>query len=119
MSSGTAGGAGSVSRSGPQHDDGSETSHVQSAAVRRIPGPHAAGRIRAHAGPQLSRHDRANGAETRLPHAPHAGQTGTQAHRGPQPTQYSETAASTQATSTAGRVYTVTESVEKCFLLFK
>lgn len=105
MCSGSAGGAGSVPWSGPQYDDGSEAAHVRPAAVRRLPGPHAAGWVHAHAGPQLPRHDGTDGAEAGLPHAPHAGKTRTQARRGrPSPTQYTQTAAATQATSTAGMV---------------
>lgn len=82
MCSGPAGGAGSVLRSGPGYDDGSEATHVQPAAVRCVPGPHAAGRIHTHAGPQLPRHDGTDGTEAGIPHAPCAGQTRTQAHRG-------------------------------------
>lgn len=71
--SGSAGGAGSVPRSGPQYDDGSEAAHVRPAAVHHLSGPHAAGWIHVHAGPQLPWHGRTDGAEAGLPHAPHAG----------------------------------------------
>lgn len=108
LCSGPAGGAGSVLWSRPRYDDGSEAAHVRPAAVHCISGPHAAGWVRTHAGPQLPRHDGTDGAEAGIPHAPCAGKTRTQAHRGrPQPTQYTQTAASTQATSTAGKKKTL------------